>query len=73
MKIAIAAASWFLIAWPAVMLAQEAGIERSTQRAAVIEAVIVGSQLEQAQQKSPSNNESEETEDDEEEDEPDCE
>ncbi|MEE8342388.1 MAG: hypothetical protein V3R51_01175, partial [Gammaproteobacteria bacterium] len=61
-----------LIAWPAVMPAQEAGTESTAERAVVVEAVIAGSQSEQAQQNPPNKNESEEAEDDED-DEPDCE
>ncbi len=72
MNIAKTVASWLLIAWPAVMPAQEAGIEKSAQRATVVEAVMVGSPSEQAQQNPASKKESEETEDEEDEDEPDC-
>lgn len=73
MKIAIAVALCLLIAWPALMPAQEAGFERAMERAAVVETVIAGSQSEQALQHPPNKNESEEAEGDEDDDEPDCE
>ncbi len=72
MNIAKAVASWLLIAWPAVMPAQVAGIEKYAQHAAVVEEEIVGSQSEQAQQNVSSKKESEKAEDDEDEDEPNC-